>query len=334
MKKIIDCFLFFQELDLLEIRLKYLDPYVDVFVIVEACQVFSGAEKSFVFEDNKYRFSAFLSKIVYYKVTDMHANYDSVISHLIETDSRVGDKVMKIMTDFIHFPKEDLHWVLDSYHRECIHFPLDEIANDGDVIFLSDLDEIPSKKLFEKDLYSLTNLGPLVCEQKEFSYFLNYYRIDSKWRGSIFGLEGVMATGSLNRLRMDSRVLKVITGVIADGGYHFTSVGSIRDIRHKIESWGHQEFNNSKVKDNLDQKIITGQDPFGRQVGTIFHKVDPSDSDFFDSTMSSLIKSFPSLIASEDIKVVSAGLLLRSVHKVNWFGRRALYKLFKFFGAL
>ena len=55
---------------------------------------------------------------------------------------------------------------------------------------------------------------------------------------------------------------------------------------------------------------------------------------FLIALSSSLIKSFPSLIASEDIKVFSAGLLLRSVHKVNWFGRRALYKLFKFFGAL
>ena len=332
MKKIIDCFLFFQELDLLEIRLKYLDPYVDYFVIVEACQAFSGAEKKFIFEDNKSRFNPFLNKIIYYKITDMHADYDSVISFLKEKNSSSSQKISKIMEEFNHFPKDELHWVLDAYHRECLHFPLEKIAKDVDIVILSDLDEIPSKEIFEKDPFLLANSGPLVCEQKEFSYFLNYHRIGSQWRGTIFGLKDAMTTGSLNSLRMDAWVLNIIKDVIPKGGYHFTSVGSISDIKNKIESWGHQEFNNSKVKDSLDKKIRTGQDPFGRKAGTIFQKVDLNDSNFFDSRISTVIKSFSSLIASDDIQEVSPGIFLVLLHKINWFFSRALHKIGKFFG--
>lgn len=331
MKKIIDCFLFFQELDLLEIRLKYLDPYVDYFVIVEACQAFTGADKRFVFEDNESRFSPFLSKIVYYKITDNHVDYDSVISFLKKTDSLLSLKILKIMEE-LNIPKNDLNWVLDAYHKECIQFPLEKIANDTDIVIYSDLDEIPSKEIFEKDIFALANTGPLVCVQKEFSYFFNYHRIDSEWRGTIFGLKGAMTNRSLNRLRDDAWVLDLITDVVPNGGYHFTSVGSISDIKNKIESWGHQEFNNSKVKDNLEQKILTGQDPFGRKVGTIFQKVSLNNSEFFDSRISSLIKPFSSLIATDEIQEVRPGIFLVIWHKINWFFSRALFKIYKFFG--
>ena len=177
MKKVIDCFLFFQEVDLLEIRLKYLDPYVDIFIIVEACQTFTGVDKRFVFEENKERYADFLDKIVYFKITDFHQDYDSVISYLNKTNSATSRKVLKIMEEFNHFPKDKLHWVLDAYHRECIQFPLEEIANNDDIVILSDLDEIPSNKIFGPDIFHTIEEGPTVCIQREFSYFLNFYRL-------------------------------------------------------------------------------------------------------------------------------------------------------------
>ena len=51
--KIYDCFPFFNELDLLEIRLNYLDPVVDYFVLCESRVTFSGISKNLFYEDNK-----------------------------------------------------------------------------------------------------------------------------------------------------------------------------------------------------------------------------------------------------------------------------------------
>ena len=63
--KIVDCFTFFNELDLLEIRLKYLYDTLDYFVIVEADQTFSGENKSYVLEEHWERFRPYHPKMVY-----------------------------------------------------------------------------------------------------------------------------------------------------------------------------------------------------------------------------------------------------------------------------
>ena len=47
--KIFDCFTFFNELELLELRLKMLSPYVDYFVLVESNITFRGDSKTFLF---------------------------------------------------------------------------------------------------------------------------------------------------------------------------------------------------------------------------------------------------------------------------------------------
>ena len=65
--KIYDAFLFFNELDLLEIRLNVLNEYVDYFVIAECELTFQNGVKEFVFEKNKERFVKFLDKIIYVK---------------------------------------------------------------------------------------------------------------------------------------------------------------------------------------------------------------------------------------------------------------------------
>lgn len=326
--KIIDCFMFFQELDLLEIRLNYLDPHVDIFVIVEACQTFTGKEKPFVFEENKNRYKKFLKKIIYFKITDFHQDYDSVISYLRKTNSATSEKVLTIMEEFNHFPKDKLHWVLDCYHRECIQFPLREIANDNDIVFLSDLDEIPSNKIFGPDIFVPIKEGPVVCSQKEYSYFLNFYRLDSRWLGSIYGYKQDILSGGMNGLRMDVRANQhIVKGVVEDGGYHFTSVGTFDDILKKIESWGHQEFNTPRVKRKLRGRILSGQDPFGRKTSIVFNRVDPDNSSFFDKQMNEIIIGYSHLIASKNIKFTRQGVLKNFLDRFINFFDKIIYKI-------
>lgn len=50
---IYDCFTFFNELNLLEIRLNILNDVVDKFVLVEATKTFSGKDKPLYYEQNK-----------------------------------------------------------------------------------------------------------------------------------------------------------------------------------------------------------------------------------------------------------------------------------------
>ena len=148
MLKIIDSFLFFQELDLLEIRLEYLNPHIDFFVILEASQTFSGKRKEFMFEANSSRYAKFMHKIIYHKVEDFHKNYESLKLHLIESQTPIHTKILETIEHSNINPKTDFHWILEIYHRECIQFALNKTANKNDIVLLSDLDEIPNIEIF------------------------------------------------------------------------------------------------------------------------------------------------------------------------------------------
>lgn len=299
MSKIIDTFLFFQELDLLELRLAYLDPFIDKFVIVEACQTFSGKPKEFVFEANSKRFEKYLDKITYIQITDSHHDYNSVIEFLSKAGTSSHLKVRDFLENHHHYNKKELNWVLDSYHRECIHLALDSIADDDDIVILSDLDEIPSLSIFKEENIEKIRERPRVCGQHEFCFFLNFYK-NSAWLGTIAGVQKVMGTHSLNMLRVDSKEIREIvhTEALPEFGYHFTSCGGIEAVRKKIESWGHQELNNSTVIKNIEKNMISGQDIFFRDVGRILEKIEADDMRYYDSEMIGLMACYPQLIAT------------------------------------
>ena len=68
---VFDCFMFFNELDLLEIRLIELSELVDRFVLVEATRTHTGFQKPLYFADNKSRFASFLDRIIHVIVDDL-----------------------------------------------------------------------------------------------------------------------------------------------------------------------------------------------------------------------------------------------------------------------
>ena len=305
MAKIIDTFLFFQELDLLEIRLEYLYDKVDKFIILEACQTFTGKDKLFNFESNRDRFEKYLDKIIYFKLEDSHDSYDSVINFLKSKNNEVHNKVLKMLENHTHYPKDGLHWVLDTYHREALHIAYSKYAEDDDIVFLSDLDEIPTYTMFD-DEKLLNNDKPIVCKQHEFKYFLNYYD-NSDWLGTIFSKYKNIKDISLNNLRIDSKKTRDIVDKkeYENGGYHFTSVGSIEDIKRKIQSWGHQEFNTQGILDRLEYNINTGQDIFEREYGTKMAKIEFTDNKIFDERIAGIICKYDKLITTHPVIVVS-----------------------------
>ena len=63
--KIIDCFIFYNELDLLTYRLNLLNNIVDYFIIVESTHTFVGKEKKLFFDENKHLFENFNNKIIF-----------------------------------------------------------------------------------------------------------------------------------------------------------------------------------------------------------------------------------------------------------------------------
>ena len=91
---VIDCVPFFNELDILKLRLHILDPLVDRFVIEEATHTFSGMPKELCFEKNKQMFAEFLPKITYVVVDN---SPEQLSSH--ERDKFQKNALEKALTD-------------------------------------------------------------------------------------------------------------------------------------------------------------------------------------------------------------------------------------------
>ena len=291
---IIDSFLFFQELDLLEIRLEYLYPFVDHFIIIEAKQSFKGSSKNFIFEQNRKRYKKYLDKIIYHKIEDIHFSYSGLIDFLGNSNSKVRKTIKKFIKKHNYYDKNNLSYILDSYHRECIHIALEQKCKDADIVLLSDLDEIPSYKII-KDLKKRKKLNfPTVFIQHEFQYFLNNYA-KSDWHGTIASPYKLMKKYSLNELRNNTNKLPSIL----NSGYHFTSIGNKQAIINKIESWGHQEFNNEIIKKNLVENIKNGKDIFYRFKRKKNKLINIHKSQIIDERMTRILLNFDKLIIKD-----------------------------------
>ena len=256
--KIYDCFNFFNELDILEIRLNTLKDCVDYFVIVESNITHSGEDKPFYFEENKDRFSEFLDKIISYKVYDTPNDF----SNLNESDFE-GEDLSKIYNYIIsqtnRFDRNtQLDYGRDFFQKESVRRPL-LACEDDDVIIISDADEVPNPEILKnlKNLDLKDNIYSL--SQPMYSYHVNTMS-DPNWYGSKLGLYKNIKNLSFNEIRGDQS----LSIKIPNGGWHFSFMGGEKKIIEKIEAYSHQEFNNDHIKCNVKNNIENDQDIFFR----------------------------------------------------------------------
>ena len=138
MGKIYDTFIFFNELDLLEIRLNMLYNHVDFFVIVEATKTFTGVDKPLFYVENKERFKQFHDKIINIVVDTLPNSFQEME---IKTDDELENSIKQDCLTTPNVPKGEVHWLREFYQKEQVKKPLLNV-NDDDFIFISDLDEI------------------------------------------------------------------------------------------------------------------------------------------------------------------------------------------------
>jgi len=226
---IFDCFIFFNELELLEIRLNELDGVVDKFVLVEAARTFTNKPKPLYFEENKARFSNFLHKII-------HITADN-------------------------YPEYDTPWTYEIHQRNSIMHGLQK-CNPDDIIIISDIDEIPSA---EAVLNAVKKNGLKILKQKQYYYFLNRQCIEMPfwYEGSrILKYKDFVKKTPQNIRR--SRFGKIID----NGGWHFSFLGGAERVKYKLESFAHHEYGSGKYTDidHISEKIKKGDDLFDRRI--------------------------------------------------------------------
>jgi beta-1,4-mannosyl-glycoprotein beta-1,4-N-acetylglucosaminyltransferase len=266
-----DCFTFFNELDLLEIRLNILNSVVDKFVLVEATLNHQGKPKPLYYNENKERYAMFKDKIIHV-IVDKYPDYQGKSS-----------------------------WVLEHHQRNMIMDGLKN-CNPNDTILISDLDEIPRPEIVNK--YKNSS-GIKILRLATYYYYLNCVMISTgtfMWNGTIIlhykdlkepqyyrelsmTLLGVFHKKMLNRLywkvqKFRKTTLKGISVKFIDNaGWHFSFLGGVEMIIKKLEAFAHSEYNKEEFKNakSIEQAIESGKDIFGRG---FTHQFVPIDEKF------------------------------------------------------
>lgn len=195
----IDAFLFRDELDLLECRLTELGSVMDAFVIVEGTRTHGhNTPKPLVYQANAERFAAWADKIIYVIADDLPDSPDP--------------------------------WKRENTQRDYIWQGLKRLdAQPDDIVFQSDVDEIPSAFAAKHVQPS----GYVVFEQTLYCFAVDWQH-PVPWRGTVAAR--VADIGSMNEMR-DAR-LKTTT-VLPDAGWHLSWLG---DADAKMDAFCHQEI--------------------------------------------------------------------------------------------
>ena len=235
---IYDCFQYFNEDHLVDLRLNILDKFVNYFVISESNKTHQGKPKKLNFDINK--FPKFKNKIKY-----IIADYEKKINFEKHTGGESP---------------------IEQHQRNAL---IDGIrgASQDDLIILSDSDEIPD---LSKINLIKKNKKYIAFSQKMFMYKLNLQNLDeSNWIGSrITKKKNISSMQELRNLkfknypfwRLDKKNQQII-----NGGWHFSYLQSPEEILNKIKSFSHGEFNeNTLDKSKIENKISKNEDIFNR----------------------------------------------------------------------
>jgi beta-1,4-mannosyl-glycoprotein beta-1,4-N-acetylglucosaminyltransferase len=243
--KVYDCFTYFNEDQLLKLRLETLWDSVDYFVICEATRTHTGKEKPINFK--------------------------------LEVFDKYKSKIRYLLIDTYPFQTDD-PWVYENYQRNYLMNGLYD-AKDHDWIMVSDLDEIPNPESigsFNPKKYLRASF-----HQHAFLYYLNN-RVMRGLTPFIWTLPKVTTYASLKDIfkcpqevrnyrgkglfrGVKKFLIKQRTQDLSNGGWHFTWMGGVEKIILKMNSMAHQELNKPELQDPklIEEKIRSGGDILG-----------------------------------------------------------------------
>jgi hypothetical protein len=227
-RRVFDCFTFFNELNLLELRLNELFDKVDFFVLAEAPVTFQGQPKPLVYAENKDRFAAFSRKIIHLVIEDM--------------------------------PAGENPWEREHFQRNALRRGFTQ-ATPEDVIIIADADEIVSRDT--TDILRATQ-GFTQVNMPMYQYYMNL-REQHGWN-KVFAFTADLAAEipdfnwvrtsqeeAFNRFAGRNRKLY-------NAGWHFTYLGGPERIRQKLQAFSHTEawFRHMATPGGIEAQIAAG----------------------------------------------------------------------------
>ena len=239
--KIYDCFMYFDEDLLLDLRLNILNEYVEKFVITESTFLHSGKKKKLNFDYKN--FNKFKDKIIYIVVDTPPPGIEDVLQN-----DKIEVKNKKILDNSLKRENNQRNKLIDGIKN----------AEDHDIILSSDLDEIPDFSNFKfKNKITL-------FQQNVYYYKFNLMQPNYKWMGTRACRKDQLVEFQWLRnikgksypfWRLDTFFSKkkyMNIDIIKNGGWHFTSIKKPKDIFYKLSNFMHHlefEYSGLELKD-------------------------------------------------------------------------------------
>ena len=250
--KIFDCFMYFDEDNVLDLRLNILDKYVDYFVIVESVFTHRGDKRNLCFDLNKYE--KFKNKIIYLTYDKEPEN----ISEISNEDSK-DERSKKYIFNAIYRENGQRNFIINGLKN----------ANDEDMILISDVDEIPNLEniqlnkiiqkiiMFRQDMFyykfnlklpGLIWTGTKACKKKYLSSPQWLRNIKDK-KFSIYRIDTLFSKSKYMNIKF-----------IDNGGWHFSNIKTAAKIEHKLKSYLHHvEYDENPIHVNKIKEIMNNK---------------------------------------------------------------------------
>ena len=244
--------MFFDEEQILDLRLNVLNETVDFFVIVESIYNHRGEKRELIFDKNK--FSKFKNKIIYI----IHDEIPKQVETVNQNDSE-SEKNRKYIMNAVYRENSQRNYISQGIKE----------AEKNDIILISDVDEIP--KFEDINIREITN-KIIMFKQYMFHYKYNLVLPNFKWTGTkavrkknLISPQWLRNTKDRNYpiYRIDTFFSKKKYNnikIIEDGGWHFSNIKTPKMLNHKFRSYLHHiEFDKAKINENDIQKLINNK---------------------------------------------------------------------------
>lgn len=233
--RLYDCFTFFNENDLLALRMEELDGLVHKHILISSDQTFRGKPKPDYLDYERFQPYIDSGKLRVYNIKK--------------------------------FPRFMDTWGREAYQRDEIEIALErERPEPWDWIMVSDVDEIPSRSAVER-------INPAHEIQrfqlKKFSYAINMLTDEGNTSAKVFRVN-LLRDFTPQVLRTNHPT----NAIIEDGGWEFSSLGTPEEIYTKLTSFAHTEFDHMISPEYLAEQIANGKDLLGREIGMRLVEVD------------------------------------------------------------
>jgi len=243
---IVDAFSYFNERELVQLRIKYLSELIDKFVVIEADYTHQGKKKDWNFEgllNNELK--SFKEKIVYHKL-----KID--LDHVSKLDGWRSSS-----------EKGGLGFKMDNFQRNYLQTACKDYSME-DVILMSDLDEIPSKNKVKFIMTcNLNEIAPVAFEQNLFHLNCKFLNLE-RWIGTI-----AFTKKYIDKFKpQEFRNARYKISCLINAGWSFSSFGNNERINEKFNAFAHDEYNLDKYKEenHIEKCKELGVDLFHRNI--------------------------------------------------------------------